>query len=471
MTASASGAGAPPRITLVGGGSTHWTPTLLVDFANTPALAGAEVTLYDINQSTLPPMVDLAAHIARTRGINLMAKPAATLPEALDGAEFVLTTLSVGGFASMVHDIEIPTRYGLRQPVGDSVGPGGIMRALRSIPIMVDIARATEAHAPDALLLNVSNPLSALCRAMNKETSVTTVGLCNETVGFQFAMSLIFECGMHEVHLTLGGVNHLPLITSFTIGEEDGFTLLQAFLDDPGDRANDPIWMNPPPPNSHWHKHSDGEKWTKSDVVRNNAVKFDLFQRFGVLPGASDTHVVEFFPGFVTAHSDFGRTWGVHHYGIAGHKSDKDDDDASVGRLMASEEIPAWGSGELVADLISAVVTGKARALPMNLPNTGQVATLPAGAITECMGIADGDGVRARDQVEVPGIMGEYLRRIHASQELTVDAALNGDRTTVLEAMLADQMVGRLPYEQVVAMTDEMLAATAAWLPQFAGAG
>jgi alpha-galactosidase len=460
-----------PRITLVGGGSTHWTPTLLVDFANTPALAEAEVTLYDIDPKTLPPMLELAAHIARSRDIGLSARAVPDLPSALQGAEFVLTTLSVGGFASMVHDIEIPATYGVRQPVGDSVGPGGIMRALRSIPVMVDIARAVEAHAPDAMLLNVSNPLSALCRAMSKETAVTTVGLCNEMVGFQFAMSLIFECGMHEVKPTVAGVNHLPLVTSFTIGDDDGFSLLRDFLEHPGDRANDPIWMNPPPPNSHWHKHSDGEKWTKSDVVLNNAVKLELFQRFGVLPGASDTHVVEFFPGFVTPESDFGRTWGVHHYGIAGHKADKDDDDASVGRLMGSDKIPAWGSGELVADLISAVVTGTPRTLPMNLPNTGQVTTLPDGAITECMGIADADGVHARDRVAVPSILGEYLRRIHASQELTVDAALSGNRTTVLEAMLADQMVSRLPYQGVVAMTDELLVATAPWLPQFVAAG
>ncbi len=302
---------------------------------------------------------------------------------------------------------------------------------------------------------------------MNKETSITTVGLCNETVGFQFAMSLIFDCAMHEVKLTLAGVNHLPLITSFKIGDDDGFTLLRDFLDEPGERANEPIWMDPPPANSHWHKYSDGEKWTKSDVAANQAVKFELFERFGVLPGASDTHVVEFFPGFVTPETDFGRTWGVHHYGIAGHKADKDEDDASVGRLMGSDEIPAWGSGELVADLIAAVVSGHERALPMNLPNTGQVTTLPQGAVTECMGIADAKGVHARDEVAVPSILGEYLRRIAASQELTVDAALRGDRTTVLEAMLADQMVGRLDYHQVVAMTDELLAATAAWLPQF----
>jgi alpha-galactosidase len=454
-------------VTIIGGGSTHWTPTLLIDFANTPALADVELRLHDTNADSLPPMLDLAAYVAKNRNIGLTASATTDLAEALDGAEFVISALSVGGFASMRHDIEIPYRYGIRQPVGDSVGPGGIMRALRSIPVLLDIARAIERHAPQALFLNVSNPLTALCRAVARETDVTTVGLCNELVGFQFAMSLLFDCGMHEVNLTVGGVNHLPLITSFRIGSEDGATLLRDFLDNPGDRANGPIWM-PPPDATHWHKYSPGEAWTKSDVVANNKVKFDLFRRFGVMPGSSDTHVVEFFPGFVTEESDYGRDWGVHHYGIAGHLADKADDDASVGWLLGQEEIPLWGSGELVADLIDAVVTGNERWLPMNLPNTGQTTNLPPGAITECIGIADKDGVHPRDVVTVPSVLGEYLRRINVSQELTVEAALTGNRTTVLEAMLSDQMAGRLPYERVVSMTDELLAATAPWLPAFA---
>jgi alpha-galactosidase/6-phospho-beta-glucosidase family protein len=459
----------PPRITIVGGGSTHWTPTLLVDFANTPSLAGAELTLHDINEESLPVMLELTEHVARSRDIRLQARATTDLPSALAGAEFVLTTLSVGGFASMQHDIEIPYRYGIRQPVGDSVGPGGIMRALRSIPVMVEIARTVERYAPDALLINVSNPLTALCRAVGVETNVTTVGLCNELVGFQFAMSLLFDCPMHEVKPTVGGVNHLPLITDLTIGSEDGFAMLRDLLASPGARAGEPIWMIPPPA-SHWRKRSPGAEWTKSDVVRNNKVKFDLFERFGVMPGSSDTHVVEFFPGFVTGASDYGREWGVHHYGVAGHTADKADDDASVDYLMKMDEIPPWPSGELVADVIDSVVTGKERWLPVNLPNTGQTTNLPEGAYTECIGVVDADGVRPRDRVTVDSVLGEYLRRINVSQELTVQAALSGDRTTVLEAMLTDQMAGRLPFEHVVAMTDELLAATAPWLPQFSPA-
>jgi alpha-galactosidase/6-phospho-beta-glucosidase family protein len=129
-----------PRIAVVGGGSAHWTPRLLVDSANTASLSGSSVRLMDTAHETLPRMCELADHIADTRGIGLRVMANTDLDAALDGAEFVVTGLSVGGFDAMVHDLEIPTRYGVRQPVGDSVGPGGIARALRSVPVMTEIA-------------------------------------------------------------------------------------------------------------------------------------------------------------------------------------------------------------------------------------------------------------------------------------------------------------------------------------------
>jgi alpha-galactosidase len=455
-----------PRITIVGGGSTHWTPKLLVDFANTPSLTEADVVLTDIKADALPPMLDVAAHVAGRRGIGLKVRATTDLAEALDGAEYVISALSVGGFASMRHDIEVPAAYGIRQPVGDSVGPGGISRALRSVPVVLGIAEEMERRCPSALLINVSNPLSALCRATSGQTSIRTVGLCNELVGLQFVLSLLFDADLRGVDPVVGGVNHLPLVTSLRIGGDDGFAMLRALLADLDGVGADAIWMAPPA-GMHWRKVSPGDKWTKADVVANCQVKFELFSRFGVLPGSSDTHVAEFFAGFVTEASDFGRDWGVHHYGLAGHQADKAVDDASVGQLLASDDIPPWPSGELVATLLEGLVTGEERVLPMNLANAGQVTNLADGVVVECMGVADGDGLRARDVTTVPGWLGEHLRRVAASEELTVLAALTGDRSLVVGAMLADPMAGRLPYERVVTMTDELLDATAAWLPQF----
>ena len=451
------------RCAIVGGGSTHWTPRLLVDFLNTPSLADLEVVLMDTAADSLPPMVELARHMASLRSAGLAVTATTDLGEALDGARFVITGLSVGGLEAMRHDIEIPARYGLRQPVGDSVGPGGISRALRSVPVMVDIARAVERHCPDALLVNVSNPLTALCRAVTRQTSVTTVGLCNELVGLTWAMSLLFDVGMHEVDPVVGGVNHLPLVTALHIGGSDGFEMLRDLLEAPVGTLSDPIWMEPPA-GSHWRKVSTGDKWTKGDVLANHRLKLELFRRFGVLPGSSDTHVAEFFPWFVTETSGFGADWSVHHYGIEGHRADKEADRAELDWLRGAEEVPPWPSGELVAPLLDAVVADRGTSLPVNVPNEGQVVGLLDGAVVECIGAVDGSGVSPRDRVEVTSVLGECLRRVVASQETTVRAALTGDRTVVLEAMLSDPVAGALPYEHVLAMTEELLAATAPWV-------
>ncbi len=199
-----------PKITIVGGGSTHWTPRLLADFANTASLRDCSVALTDIDESSLPPMLTIAKHIVTSRRIGMDVTATTDLAAALDGADFVIIALSVGGFASMAHDLEIPARYGIWQPVGDSVGPGGIARSLRSIPVVVRIAAEVERCAPDATLLNVSNPLTALCRAVSSQTSVRTVGLCNELVGLQFWLSLVFDADMREIDPVVAGVNHLP---------------------------------------------------------------------------------------------------------------------------------------------------------------------------------------------------------------------------------------------------------------------
>jgi alpha-galactosidase len=447
-----------PRITIVGGGSTHWTPRLLCDFANTPALQDADVVLMDVHEASRPRMLDVAAHITKNRpGIGLSVTATTDLDEALTDADFVITCFTVGGFDSMKHDLQIPAKYGVDQTVGDSVGPGGISRALRSIPVLLGIAKAIERRAPNALLLNVTNPLSALCRSVTRETGVRTVGLCNEMIGCKFVTSLLLDADLREVDPVVAGVNHLPLVTDMRIGERDGLAELRALLEDE-DKQREPVWMTPPP-GMHYRKVSEMKEWTKADVIGGNKVKLELFRRFGVLPGASDVHVVEFFAGF--------QDIDIFHYRLDGHMEDKADDEAYVEALLASDEITTFPSGELVAELMSSIITSEPVALPVNLPNTGQVQNLANDVIVECIGMAEGSTVVPRDSVRVPSILGEQLRRVVAAEELTVEAGITGDRTKALEAMLADPVAGALPYDDVVQMTDELLAATSRWLPQF----
>ncbi|HZP28018.1 MAG TPA: hypothetical protein VFC99_03615, partial [Acidimicrobiia bacterium] len=241
-----------PRITIVGGGSTHWTPRLLVDFANHESLQDAAVVLMDVDESSLPRMLEVAGHVTGSRGIGMQVRATTSLADALDGAQFVVTAFSVGGFTSMRHDLEIPARFGIRQPVGDSVGPGGIARALRSVPVLLEVARAMEVHCPGALLLNVTNPLSALCRAVTRETTVPTVGLCNELVGLQFVVSLLLDTDLRRVDPTVGGVNHLPLVTSMRLADDrDGFAALTELLEGDPAALDQPVWLNPLPDALH----------------------------------------------------------------------------------------------------------------------------------------------------------------------------------------------------------------------------
>ena len=141
----------------------------------------------------------------------------------------------------------------------------------------------------------------------------------------------------------------------------------------------------------------------------------ELFHRFGVLPGSGDHHVAEFFPGFVTPENDYGSGWKVHIYGLRKHMADADDDVTHYESVRDSDEVSRFPSGELVAPLLEAIVTGRPRDLPVNLPNRGQVSNLPDDVVVEAMGTIDAGGVRARDQVQVPSVLGEYLRRVAVS--------------------------------------------------------
>jgi alpha-galactosidase len=430
------------RIVIVGGGSRQWGPKLVTDILTTPALANSHIVLHDIDEATLEPISRYARVVADKVGSKATIETTVDRVSALRGADFVVVTISTGGFGSMAHDLEIPARYGIRQSVGDTVGPGGISRALRNIPVLVDIARDMERVCPDAWLLNITNPMTCLTRAVARETSIRVVGLCHEVVIMSWYVAIACEVQADEIGFAITGVNHLPWITELSVRGEDGFEVLRRVV------AERPA-----------------AKWFADE----HALKLALLERYGALPGAGDRHVAEFFPWALTLESDWGKSWGIHLTSIA----DREREEAGYRRALLdvvddAKEAPTWASGEMVAPLIDSLVTGERRELPVNIPNRGQAPYLPADVVVETMCAVDGDGVRGRDQILPPDVCAAWIRRHVDVQELTVDAALSGDRDAVCAAMALDPLCGRADFRDIEAMTDELLAATAAWLPQFA---
>ena len=455
-----------PRIVVIGGGSVQWVPKLLRDFANTPALHGAEVVIEDIDAASVPRMVGLVEHIARVRGIPLSATGTTDQRAALAGADFVVVAISTGGFASMRHDLEIPARHGIHQTIGDTVGPGGVFRALRNIPVLIGVARDMEELCPEAWMLNVTNPMTTLCRAVTGQTSIRAVGLCHEITITHLLLSLLLDVSYFDVDMTVVGVNHFPVITDLRLAGADGFARLRSLLEGDGAALDEPLaWELP---DGVLHGQPLGDRWTKRDIVARSRIKLDLFTRFGVLPGAGDRHLAEFFAGYLTDESAWGADWGVQLVPIEVHERSQVEHRAEFDRALAADAVDPWPSGELVAPLIDSLITGTERSLPLNIPNDGSVSDLPDRVAVETICRVDAGGVRGRETAELPPFLAEHLRRISASQEFTVRAALSGRRGEVLDALQTDPLAGRMDARRLELLTDELLAATRPWLPQFA---
>jgi len=447
------------QVTIIGGGSYQWAPKLITDLLGTASLSGLHLVLEDIDPEPLAKMGALA-HIADDKlGSKATISTTTDQRRALEGADFVVVTISTGGFTSMAVDIDVPARHGIFQSVGDSVGPGGISRALRNIPVLAGIGRDMQELCPDAWLLNITNPMSTLTRTVCRETTVKTVGLCHEVGGFCMDMAIAFRQPHTAVRPVITGVNHFPVICELRVDGQDGFAMLRGMVEELGGLdAISPAAGGP-----------EAEPFSQLDFARRHFLKLSLLERWGALLGANDRHLAEFLPSVLTEESQWGRAWGIALTPISQREEHQDGYIAEVDAVLAgTEELQTWDSGELVAPVIDSLVSGERRELPLNLPNAGQCPDLPADAVVESMCVVDGAGMRGRDAARAPAPFAELLRRHVAVHEMTVEAALSGDRALARSAFALDPLAGRGDLHDTERMVDELLAGTARWLPQFA---
>ena len=448
------------HVTIVGGGSYQWGPKLVVDLLGTASLGGMDLVLEDIDDDAAQTLAAYAERAADVMGVKATVSATTDQRAALDGADFVIVTISTGGFRSMAVDLDVPAAHGIRQSVGDSVGPGGISRALRNIPVLVGIARDMEQVCPGAWMLNITNPMTCLTRAVARETTVPVVGLCHEVENFCMDMAIALGKPHTALRPVVAGVNHFPLVTALDIEGADGLDVLRGMVDELGGLEA----LRPQP------GQEEAEPFTTLDFARRHLLKLSILERYGALPAAGDRHVAEFLPGILTEESGWGASWGISLTPIADRQRHQDEYVAEVGAALSGEQdIPTWASGELVAPVIDSLVTGTRREAPLNIANVGQCPDVPLDAVVESMCVVDSSGITGRDVASAPRPLAELLRRHAAVQELTVEAALSGDRASAQAAFALDPLAGRTDWRELDAMVAELMSGTAEWLPQFAG--
>src|ERR1700683_4304542 len=447
------------RVTIIGGGSYQWSPKLITDLLAVGPLADMHLVLEDIDPAPLEKREVFARKANETMGTKMTVETTTDQRRAVDGADFVIVTISTGGFESMAMDIDIPARYGIKQSVGDSVGPGGISRALRNIPILVGIGRDMEEGCPDAWMLNITNPMTTLTRSVCRETTIKTVGLCHEIGNFAMDVAIAFGRPMEAVVPSVTGVNHFPVLTALEVDGADGFEIIRALVDEVGGLASLAPYPGRP----------EAEMFSKLDFAQRHLLKLTLLDRWGTFPAAGDRHIAEFVSFALTPESDWGAAYNIALSPISRREEHQAGYVAAADAgLAGTKDLQTWQSGELPSPLIQALLSGEPFEAPVNIPNAGQAPQLPPDVVLESICVIDADGIRGRDVSVLPAPYDEIVRRHVATQELTIEAALRGDRALAAEPSALAPRAGRGDLRVQEDMVDELLAGTAEWLPQFA---
>lgn len=410
------------KIVLIGGGSVQWTPELVNDMALTPALHGSELVLHDIDSHALQMMLPVVRRIIGQLGAGITVHATLDRREALQGANFVILCVAIGGLQAMQDDLEIPRRFGIAQAVGDTVGPGGWARGLRHIPFAVQLAQEMEELCPQAWLINLTNPMTTICRAVSAATRIRTIGLCHEVGGVVERLAEIFEVPASAIRIMVAGINHLPVILRCDVGGKDGLAMLRSWLEGRDILAG----------------IERGEMASVFEVFNDQmAVKWTLFRNLGVLFGAGDRHVAEFFPGFLSPAQEYGLRYGVRLTTI-GHRLQM--------RAIWQAELPATRaadhlSGEQLAPLLAALLGAQPGVFVVNVPNTGQVANLPPQVVVECQAYVDELGVRPLAVGELPAAALAVIAPHVARQEMIVKAAREQNLALAQAALATDPLI------------------------------
>jgi alpha-galactosidase len=433
-----------PRIVLVGAGSVEFTRNLLGDILSSEALRSSDIVLHDID----PERLATAERMARWTADTLGASPTITAHldrrAALAGADFVVNTIQVGGARATQVDFDVPARFGLRYTIADTIGVGGVFRGLRTVPVVLGIARDMEDICPDAFLLNYTNPLAIVVRAVTEATSIRVVGLCHSVFWTIDRLAGYLGLPREEIASSSAGLNHHAFVMRLEHRGRDLYPDLRAFV-------------------------------AAGRVPDDDLVRAELFDRLGFYPTESSEHHAEYNPWYIGKADADGDAVERFHIPI-GEYLDRVahnlDEYAETRRMLdAGEPFEIERSGEYAATIAEAMTTGAPARIVANTINGGAlIPNLDRDVCVEVPALVDGLGVQPVAMGPLPLHLAAYIRGAANMQGLTVRAALDHDRAAIGHAVMTDPVIqSRLTLADAWRLTDQMIEAEAEWLPAWLG--
>ena len=457
------------KLCVIGGGSVNWMRGLMKDVYTLNGVEGGEIRLVDPNTDHVTSVKNMLLKFNELTGKSFEVAIVEDRKAALAGCDFVLTTFSPGAMDAFWSDLEIPVKYGVRLPVSMTCGISGISAALRTVPVAYEITQDMEEVCPGAVLLNVTNPMTAVTKAFNLPAKTVTVyGICHEInklgdylgkiLGLNrpegmgigtYLYSYLNEIGFDYA---VAGINHYIWLVRANLNGEDMLGKIRQFAEE------------------HEGFLDLGPDYIPTDTYANNGqAKLALCRQFGYLPIPGDRHLIEFWPSLCNNQTGFGMKYGVLKTTVDSRRLDKVLQKQYIDRIASGEEPVTFSrSGEEIIGIMQSYLDRTEMVTICNRPNIGQISNLPKGAIVETLVQKEKDGsVTPLDAGDLPRPI-HHLCYLHTGiNEMVVEAALKGDRKLLVEAMSLDPSTGTMDFGRVPELCDDLLRANRKWLPRF----
>lgn len=456
------------KIAMIGAGGYVFPLRLIGDILAFPELQDSTLALMDIDAGRLARTANAARELIKHHNLPAKVEETTDRRAALDGAKYVIITFQVGGIDAFRLDVEIPRKYGIDQTVGDTLGPGGVFRGLRTIPVLMEIARDMRELCPDALCIQYANPMAINCWTLS-DCGVKTVGLCHSVQGTSMMLAKSIDVPYEQVIFRSAGINHQAWFIEFKRRfpdghEEDLYPLIKNVMFERHLAQRDRTLATTMAVDRG--DHSDANRPVSNYEGGQEAVRSEIMRSFGYFHTESSHHASEYVPYFRknpdTVQSYIANRWDYYQI-CTSH-----DESGHTGELLDRLKEKLVPSHEYGAFIIHSIETRQPRVIYGNVPNNGLIDNLPEGSCVEVACLVDGAGLQPTKVGKLPPQCAALNRTNINVQELTVKAGMEGDPDSVYYAVQLDPLTGALlTLPEIRRMVGEMLEAESQWLPQF----